>query len=265
VGRLFVGVLGLVVLLLGLLWVFQRSLVFLPTGAPGVGPEVLPGGTAARFRTADGLDLTAWHAPPTGDARDVTVLVLPGNGGSRVDRIPLARALTAAGFAVLLVDYRGYGGNPGSPSEEGLAEDARAAHRHLVDDRGVPAERIVLFGESLGGAVATWLALERPVAGLVLRSPFASLTDVAARVYPVLPVRLLLRDRFPLVERAPGLPGPTVVLASAADELVPAEQSRAVAAAAGAEYVELEGLGHNAPGLSHGPEVVAAVQRVAPP
>lgn len=264
VGRLLVGVLGVVVLLLGVLWTFQRSLVYLPSGAPSTGPVVLAGGTEARFRTADGLDLTAWHAPPTGPSRDATVLVLPGNGGSRTNRVPLARALTEAGFAVLLVDYRGYGGNPGSPSEEGLAEDARAAYRHLVEDREVPAERIVLFGESLGGAVATGLALERPAAGLVLRSPFTSLADVAARVYPVLPVRWMLWDRFPLRDRAPGLPGPTVVLASAADELVPAEQSRAVAAAARAEYVELRGVGHDSPALAHGPEVVAAVERVAP-
>jgi pimeloyl-ACP methyl ester carboxylesterase len=131
------------------------------------------------LHTEDGLDLTAWHAPATGQATAITVLVLPGNAGSRATRVPLARALSAAGFDVLLLDYRGYG-NPGSPTEEGPAADARAAHRHLVAERGVPPARLVLFGERLGAAVATRLALERPVAGLVLRSPFTSLADVGA-------------------------------------------------------------------------------------
>jgi pimeloyl-ACP methyl ester carboxylesterase len=217
------------------------------------------------LRTEDGLDLTAWHAPATGPGTGVTVLVLPGNAGSRELRVPLARALTAAGFDVLLLEYRGYGGNPGSPTEEGLAADARAAHRHLVAARGVDPARVLLFGESLGAAVATRLARERPVAGLVLRSPFTSLADVGVEHYPFLPVRALLRDRFPVRDTIGSLTVPITVVAGEADEIVPPAQSRAVAAAAGAGYLEVPGARHNDPELSHGPRVVDAVLRTGRP
>ncbi|HLU57761.1 MAG TPA: alpha/beta fold hydrolase [Pseudonocardia sp.] len=261
--RVAVAVVVVAAVVVALAWVFQRRLIYLPFGAPGAPASAyLSGGRDVVLRTEDGLELTAWWAPATGPARDRTVLVAPGNGGSRVLRVPLVRALAAEGFDVLLVDYRGYGGNPGSPSEEGLAADVAAAYRHLVEDRGVPPERIVLFGESLGGAPLTRLATERPVGALVLRSPFTSLADVGARAYPFLPVRALLRDRFPLLEQVRSVRAPVAVVAGGADEIVPVEQSRAVADAAGAAYVEVSGAGHNDEELTSGPVVVDTVVRV---
>ncbi len=263
--RIVAALVVVAVVVVALAWVFQRRLVYLPYGAPEVAPEqVLDGGSAVTVRTDDGLDLTAWFAPPTGPPTGVTVLVLPGNAGSRVLRAPLARALAGAGFAVLLLDYRGYGGNPGFPTEDGLAADARAAHRFLVEERGVDPGRLVLFGESLGGAVATRLAVERPVAALVLRSPFTSLADIAAVHYPVLPARALLRDRFPVRDTIASVPVPVVVVLGPEDTIVPAAQSRAVADAAGAPVVEVPDAGHNDAALGHGPAIVEAVVRVAP-
>ena len=254
----------LAVVVLALMWTFQRRLIYLPSGAPAPAAEgVLDGGSAVRLRTDDGLDLTAWHAPATRPATGTTVLVLPGNAGSRLDRVPLARALTAVGFDVLLLEYRGYGGNPGAPTEHGLAADARAAHQHLVTERGVRPERLVLLGESLGAAVATRLAHERPAAALVLRSPFTSLADVGARHYPFLPVRALLQDRFPVLDTVGAITAPVHVVAGGADEVVPVAQSRAVAAAAGAHYVELPEARHNDPELGHGPLLVDAVVRAS--
>ena len=258
--RIIAALVVLGVVLLALVWSLQRRLVYLPSGAPA---GVLAGASVVDLRTDDGLDLTAWYAPASGPARGSTVLVLPGNAGSRVDRVPLARALCADGFDVLLLDYRGYGGNPGVPTEDGLAADARAAHYHLVEERGVEPARLVILGESLGAAVATRLARERPVGALVLRSPFTALADVGAVHYPFLPVRLLLRDRFPVREYVAGVSVPVVVVAGAIDEIVPREQSRAVAAVAGAEYVEVPGARHNDPELTHGPRVVEAVVRVS--
>jgi uncharacterized protein len=250
------------VVVAALAWMLQRRLIYLPTGHPTAAPEqVLEGGSAVVLHTEDGLDLTAWQASATGPATGITVLVLPGNAGSRAARVPLARALSAAGFDVVLLDYRGYGGNPGSPTEEGLAADARAAHRHLLAERGVPPARLVLFGESLGAAVATRLALERPVAALVLRSPFTSLADVGAQHYPFLPVRALLRDRFPIQQTIGTVTVPITVVAGDADEIVPPEQSQAVAAAGGAAYIEVAGARHNDPDLGHGPLVIDAVVR----
>jgi pimeloyl-ACP methyl ester carboxylesterase len=163
---------------------------------------------------------------------------------------------------VLLLDYRGYGGNPGLLTEDGLAADARAAYRHLVSERRVSPARLVLSGEGLSAAVATHLALERPVAGLVLRSPFTSLADVGAEHYPFLPVRALLRDRFPIRDTIRSLTVPLIVVADGADEIVPPAQSRAVAAAGGGSYVEVAGARHNDPDLSFGPDLVDAVVRV---
>ncbi len=258
--RVGVAVVVLAVVVVALAWVFQRRLVYLPFGAPdGSAGAYLDGGRDVVLHTDDGLDLTAWWAPATGPARDRTVLVAPGNGGSRVLRVPLAQALAAEGFDVLLVEYRGYGGNPGSPTEEGLAADVGAAYRYLVEERGVAPDRLVLFGESLGGAPLTRLATERPVGALVLRSPFTSLADVGVRAYPYLPVRALLRDRFPLLEHVRSVRAPVAVVAGAADEIVPVEQSRAVADAAGALYVEVPGARHNDTELNSGQAVVAVV------
>jgi len=262
--RVGIAVVVVAAVLVALAWVFQRRLIYLPFGSPdGPAGAYLDGGRDVVLHTADGLELTAWWAPATGPARDRTVLVAPGNGGSRLLRVPLARALAAEGFDVLLVEYRGYGGNPGSPTEEGLAADVAAAYRYLVDERGLPAERVVLFGESLGGAPLTLLATERPVGALVLRSPFTSLADVGVRAYPFLPVRALLRDRFPLLEHVRSVRAPVAVVAGDADEIVPVEQSRAVAQAAGASYVELPGVGHNDVELNSGPAVVDAVVRIS--
>ena len=164
---------------------------------------------------------------------------------------------------MLLLDYRGYGGNTGRPTEDGLAADARAAHRYLVDERGVDPARLVLFGESLGGAIATRLAVERPVGGLVLRSPFTSLADMAAVHYPFLPAGCCCGTASRSGRTIGSVPAPVVVVLGMEDRIVPAEQSRAVAAAAGAPVVEVPGAGHNDPALGHGRQVVDAVVRVA--
>ncbi|CAL9595170.1 putative protein [Nocardiopsis dassonvillei] len=256
---------ALVLILVGFLWAGQRSVIYLPSvGAPPLAAEVLPGAEAVRLTTDDGLGLDGWFVPPPGRDRGAAVLVANGNAGDREGRAPLARALADEGFSVLLFDYRGYGGNEGSPSEEGLAADAHAAADHLAE-RGFTADRTLYFGESLGAAVATGLAVGRPPAALFLRSPFSSLADMGERQYPFLPVRLLLWDRYPVAEQVAGIDVPTTVVIGEADCVVPPEQSREVAAASPnlVEEVVLPGAGHNDADLVHGPEVVAAFVRLA--
>ncbi|HJX43810.1 MAG TPA: alpha/beta hydrolase, partial [Geodermatophilus sp.] len=260
-------VLTVAAVLLGVLWVFQRRLVYLPDDGPvGAAADAVPGGRDVTLRTADGLDLGAWFVPgPTADAP--AVLVANGNGGHRGMRAPLARALSSAGLAVLLFDYRGYGGNPGSPSEEGLALDVRAARTWLLEEAGVRADRLLYFGESLGCAVVTALAVDHPPAGLLLRSPFADLAAVGSHHYPVLPVRLLLRDRFPVAEQVARVRVPTTVVLGDADTIVPPEQSRRVAAAAARLHrlVEVPGADHNDAVLLDGEQLVDAVVELAGP
>jgi len=250
---------------MGSIGALQRRLIYFPdTAPPGPAARVVPGAQDVTMRTSDGLDLAAWLVParPSRD-RDLAVLVLPGNGGSRVGRAELGQLLSREGFTVLLVDYRGYGGNPGEPSEEGLARDADAAAR-LLTERGFPADRTIYLGESLGTGVAAALASRRPPAGLVLRSPFTDLAAVGSHHYPWLPVRLLLRDRFPVVEHVRRSPVPTVVIHGTADEIVPSSSSSDVAAAAQhlVEELVLPGVGHNDAAM-FGRPVVAAVTRLA--
>jgi fermentation-respiration switch protein FrsA (DUF1100 family) len=193
------------------------------------------------------------------------VLVADGNGGHRGLRAPLAAALARRGLAVLLFDYRGYGGNPGSPSEEGLARDVRAARASLLEEAGVPPDRLLYLGESLGAAVVTELATEHPPAALVLRSPFVDLAAVGAEHYPFLPVRALLRDRYPVAERVATIRVPTTVVLGDADSIVPPAQSRAVAAAAAGLHrlVEVPGADHNDRVLLDGDALVDAVVELA--
>lgn len=264
--RTVLVVAGIAVLLLALLWVFQRRLIYLPDRrAVGPAGDYVAGGRDVTLSTSDGLELAGWYVPPAGASRQVTVLVANGNAGNRAGRAPLARALSEAGFAVLVFDYRGYGGNPGHPSEDGLARDARAAHRFLVDELGTPPERLLYFGESLGAGVVTELATEHPPAGLVLRSPFVDLASVGQVHYPWVPVRPLLRDRYPVAELVARVRVPTTVIYGTADTIVPPEQSRRVAAAAAGpvEEVEVAGAGHNDPVMVNGPDLVAAVEALA--
>jgi fermentation-respiration switch protein FrsA (DUF1100 family) len=252
-------------LLVGLLWALQRRLVYFPDDGPvPAAAEAVPGGRDVELTTTDGLTLGGWFVP--GPASDVpAVLVAPGNGGHRGLRAPLARALSAAGLAVLLFDYRGYGGNPGSPSEQGLARDVRAARAWLLDSAGVPAGRLLYFGESLGCAVVTELAREHPPAGLVLRSPFVDLAAVGREHYPFLPVRALLRDRYPVAEQLAEVAVPTTVVLGTADTIVPPAQSRQVAAAAATLHrrVEVPGADHNDRALLDGDALVDAVIELA--
>jgi uncharacterized protein len=262
---------GVVVLLfavlVGVVWALQRKLIYLPDDGPGVpAASVLPGAEDVVLRTSDGLALAAWYLP--GSAADApAVLVANGNGGHRGMRAPLAQRLGEAGLAVLLFDYRGYAGNPGSPSEAGLALDVRAARSFLLEEAGAPPDRLLYFGESLGSAVVTELATEHPPAGLVLRSPFVDLASVGSVHYPFLPVRALLRDRYPVAEQIAGIRVPTTVVFGGGDSIVPPEQSRRVAEAAGELHrsVEVPGADHNDPVLLDGDAVVGAVVELAEP
>lgn len=262
-------ILGAVV---GMLWTLQRQLIYFPDSSP-VPPagDVLPGARDVTLRTADGLELSAWFVPAAGPDTEldtgldtgVAVLVAPGNGGNRADRAQLAERLSQRGMAVLLMDYRGYGGNPGSPSEKGLAADAEAAAQALVK-LGYPAARTIYFGESLGTGVVAALQTQRPPAGVVLRSPFTELADVASHHYPWLPVRALLRDRFEVVEHLASSEVPVTVIYGDRDSVVPSSLSARVAEQAPslAERVVIEGADHNDP-VMFGPRVADAVARMA--
>jgi uncharacterized protein len=265
--RMVVGVsvlLAMVLVVIALAWLFQRRLIYLaePGRAPAVA-TVLPAGEDVAFDTADGLRLRGWFVPAATGKSQATVLVLNGNAGNRAARAPLAAELSRAGLSVLLLDYRGYGGNPGSPSERGLLADARAARAYLATRGDVDPARLVYFGESLGAAVAVQLAAERPPMALVLRSPFTSLADVGRVHYPFLPVRLLLKDRYASIEQVGRLRCPVLVVAGERDGIVPWEQSRRLAAAIPERkrFVLVPGADHNSLELLAGQRLIGEVVR----
>jgi len=254
---------AVLVALFALLWLGQRRLIYFPDPAdPGTASASIAGGSDVTLTTSDGLALRAWLIDPVAP-RGAAVLYLPGNAGNRAGRADAAWALASRGFVVLLVDYRGYGGNPGRPSEAGLVRDARAAAANLRQ-AGFPAQRTIYLGESLGTGVAVQLAVTDPPAGLLLRSPFTSLPSVATHAVGGLPIGWALRDRFDTLAAIPSVRAPVTVLAGAADTVVPPEQSTAVAQAVADlhEVSVVPAAGHN-DALWFGPFLAARVAALA--
>lgn len=256
--------LAVVVAFLALVWLTQRRLIYFPTAhLPSLDDAGIVASESVTFETSDGLRLGAWFFAGSGPPPRLTIVVFPGNAGNRAHRVPLAAALRRQGLQVLLTDYRGYGGNPGSPTEQGLAADARAALAYLESRADVDRARIVYFGESLGTGVAVGLATERAPAGLILRSPFTSLVDVGSHHYPLLPVRLLLNDRFPSLDRAAQIRCPVLVIAGDRDSVVPIDQSRRFydAVRGSKTFVDIAGADHNDDDLLAGDQMVHAMLR----
>jgi uncharacterized protein len=253
---------GLAILLLAAVWIFQRRLIYFPFGdVPAPRTVGLDAAEPVVFPTSDGFRLHGWLVPPREPRSGATIVVFNGNAGHRGFRAPLATALRDRGYGVLLFDYRGYGGNPGTPTEAGLAADARAARAFLLARPEAAATRLVYFGESLGTGVAARLAAEHRPAALVLRSPFTSMTDVGAFHYPVLPVRWLLRDRFDTASRIAGIGCPVLVVAGDRDSVVPYASSQRVfeVAAEPKRFVTIAGADHNDPALTDGPQMIEAI------
>jgi len=176
------------------------------------------------IRTADGELLNAWWIPAPGPA---TVLFLHGNGGNISYWTGKAKGIHDLGANLLLVDYRGYGRSTGKPSEEGTALDAQAAYDYLLEVRGMKPESLVIWGESLGGAVAARLATERPASGLIIESAFTSTPDLAPAVVPWIPfVRHLMRSRFDTLAAVGQVTIPKLFIHGDADQLIPFEMGR---------------------------------------
>jgi fermentation-respiration switch protein FrsA (DUF1100 family) len=245
-----------------LLWLTQRRLIYFPFGdVPAPARMGLFQARPVTFVTGDGVTLNGWFVPtPAPEARDV-VAVFNGNAGNRAFRASLAARLAEKGFASLLFDYRGFGDNPGAPSEQGLVLDALAVRHYLESRRDVDPRRIVYFGESLGAAVAVRLAVEHRPRALILRSPFTSLVDMGQLHYPYLPVSWLLRDRFASIDLISRIGCPLLVIAGRNDRIVPLDQSRRLfdAAPKPKRLVIVEGADHNDEALLAGPEVIGAV------
>ncbi len=250
---------GIALGLLALLWIGQRRLIYFPY--PSRIPEagaVLPGAREVTFETEDGLTLGGWLVEAADTQPWGAVVVFNGNAGHREFRAPLAAELSARGLTVLLFDYRGFGGNPGRPSEAGLLLDGRAARNFLAAASDLEPSRVVLLGESLGTGLAVALAAELAPAALILRSPFTSLADVGRHHYPFLPVSLLLRDRYASIDSIADVEAPLLVIAGEEDRVVPIALSLALYQAGGEpkRFVAIPGADHNDYSLLAGPLLI---------
>ena len=229
-----------------LLLVFEKKLIYFPTRAHDATPAGL--GLAheeVELVAGDGVRLHGWFLPAKGSR--LTVLLFHGNAGNishRLDRALLMQLRLKVD--TFLLDYRGYGRSEGSPDEAGTYEDARAAYRWLAA-RGTSPERLVLFGESLGSAVATQLATEVASRALVLESPFTSVPDMARAVYPFLPLWPFVRTRYDTLSKIGALRVPLLILHGERDEVVPFAQGRRVfeAAPEPKRFYAIRGAGHN--------------------
>ena len=218
-------------LLTGVMFLAQRRMMYYPdTGAPSLELANLPDMATVTLDTADGLELLAWHRPPARGDRP-TLVYLHGNAGHIGHRGGKVRPYLDAGYGVLLVSWRGYGGNPGNPTEEGFYHDARAALDFLAG-AGVPAERIVVYGESIGSGPAVQVATERNVGALVLEAPLTSAADVAQRHYWYLPARYLVLDRYDSKAKIGRVAAPLFIVHGERDRVVPVDIGRALLAAA---------------------------------
>jgi uncharacterized protein len=244
------------------LWAFQDRLIYFPDPTPPAPPALvgLPQVQEIRLQTADGLSILAWSLPPARPDAPM-ILYLHGNGGHVGYRAERVRRFAQLGWGALFVQWRGYGGNPGSPSEDGLTEDGRAGLA-LLRAQGVAPARTVLWGESLGTGIAIRLAAEQPdaIAAVVLESPYTSLLDLAKLHHPMLPSGLLLRDHYDSLSRIAAVRAPILILQGGRDLLVPPAMGRRLAAAATApvEVWESPDAGHDDIGARGGVAAAAA-------
>jgi uncharacterized protein len=219
------------------LFLRQRRILFRPSNNP---PDLarLPvaGVRPMTVLTADGLSLLAWYMPPRRESGRV-ILYLHGNAGHIGHRAYRLGPFGQLGWGVMLLEYRGFGGNPGRPSEQGLLSDARAGLAALRT-MGFAPERIVLWGESLGSGLAVQLAAEQPVAAVLLEAPYTSIADIARRRFPFAPVRWLLLDQFDTLRVIGGVRAPVLVMHGGRDQIIPVAMGRTVYEAA-AEPKEL--------------------------
>ena len=211
------------------LYIGQSNLVFMPSKDIIETPETV----GIKFEdlqitTKDNVNLAAWFVPfrdnnPLGKS---VVLFCHGNGGNISNRVSYLPIFKDLGLATFLFDYRGYGRSEGNPSEEGTYNDVEAAWQYLTQEKQIPPQKIIIYGESLGGAIASYIAEktsrdQQNAGGLILASTFTSISDRAAEIYPFLPIRFLSRFSYNSINRLPNIKMPVLVIHSTDDEIIP--------------------------------------------
>ena len=242
-----------------LVYFFQARLIFYPSRTLGQTPADIKLDYEEVFlQGRDAVEIHGWWLPAE-NAR-ATLLFLHGNAGNISHRLDSLKIFHDLGLDTLIIDYRGYGKSRGKPSEQGTYLDAMAAWRYLTEDKGIRPQQIIIFGRSLGGAVAVRLAADTRVAGLILESTFTSITDVGRQHYPYLPVNYLARIHYPSIDRIDKINSPLLCIHSREDEIIPYRLGRALydRAAEPKYFLEITG-GHNGGFLESGRRYTAGL------
>lgn len=238
--------------LIAFLFVFQSSLVYFPVREITMTPhDVGLPYEAVFFETTDGVKLSGWFIPverPRG-----IILFCHGNGGNISHRLDAMEIFYHLGFSIFIFDYRGYGQSQGKPTEPGTYRDAEAAWHYLMETRQVTPADVIIFGESLGGAIAAWLAQHYVPRALILASTFTSIQDMASEIYPYFPVRLISRFNYNTLDYLQQVSCPVLIIHSPEDDIVPFHHGRRLfeAAKAPKEFLEIKGT-HNEGFLTSG-------------
>lgn len=243
-------IIGIYLAVLVLMFVAQRNLMYQPGKVlPSLSQTLIPNAIAETITNDDGLALVSWYLPPA-DGMPV-IVYFQGNAGTIADRDYKAAPWHKAGYGVWLVGYRGFGGNPGSPTEDGLYADARSALAMLAS-RGIGPDSVIIYGESLGTGVATHMAKEladqgTPARGLILEAPFTAMGDAAQDHYPFLPARWLVKDAFDSLTKIGSINTPLMIVHGDRDRVVRQEHGRRLFAAAQRPKTALwiKGAAHN--------------------
>ncbi len=240
------------ILLSILLYLFQPGFIYYPYKKV----EVTPAAIQLKYEdvfltTSDNIKLNGWWIPRLNSR--ATLLFLHGNAGNISHRLDSIKIFHDLGLSVFIIDYRGYGNSEGKPSEKGTYLDAEAAWQYLVNEKNIASDEIIVFGRSLGGAVASWLATKHTVAGLILESTFTSIEDMGRHYYPYLPVKFLARIKYPTLKRISQVNSPVLVIHSPDDDIVPYQLGKKLFVQANEpkQFLNLTG-GHNEGFLSSG-------------
>lgn len=203
-----------------IVYFYQPKLVFHPHNQIEETPAILSlDYEDLTLSTADGEKINAWWIPHP--AARATLLFFHGNAGNISHRLDSINIFHQLGLNVLIIDYRGYGKSTGSPSEQGTYIDATTAWQYLITEKKIPADKIIIFGRSLGGAIASKLAMEQSSAGFIIESSFTSISAMGKHYYPYLPTSLLTRIKYPTIDRIAKINKPTLIIHSQSDEIIP--------------------------------------------
>jgi len=259
---ILIGVVSIYLIIALSMVIFQRHLVYFPSAIMNADPsDVGLDFEEVVLTTEDAVKLHAWFVPAEEDR--AAVLFCHGNAGNISGRLAMLELLHDLGLSTLIFDYRGYGKSDGTPSEEGTYLDGQAAWHHLTKVRGYEPNRIMLFGRSLGGGIASRIAVENKPAALVLMSTFTSLPAIGQEAYPYMPVKLLSRYRYPVLTNLHRVDAPVLVMHGRDDEVIPYHHGEELFTASGrsSQFVQLPG-GHN-DALMTGSDIISrAIERL---